>query len=613
MRWTPVALASIVVVSASAQTVPPVRDVDRPPTIGTASVSGRVVTDEPGAPPVRRAVVSLTGDGLRPNRGAITDDEGRFRIESLPAGRFTLTVSRSSFITSAYGASRPGRPGTPLVVRDGEAVAGLVVRLWRGAALAGVIRDETGAPLEGIPVTAVPARAASGPARSTLSNNGAVTNDLGEFRLFGLVPGTYVISATPTATSPGAIRAMPDAEVDAALASLARRTPASAIAPTRTLPSAPPPTFDYAPIFYPGTPSRGQATPVTLSPGAEQVGLDFALQRVATVTVEGAVSRTDGQPAAGAAVQLVEAVVTGPFAPATPLLFGAVTGSDGRFRIARVTTGAYHILARAGGWSGSAPPPMPVATLPVADGSPGLWAAADVSVADRDVTGLELALQPGRTLAGRVRFEGSQPPPDPASLHVSLVPPSVLAQPSGTPIRTLQSVMSARVRGDGTFEVPGVGPGLYSLRVSAPGLDGWWLRSAIRSGRDLLDGHIDVDSSTDLDNVLITFADRRTTLSGTLQTPAGVPVTDVYVIVFAADPRHWGPASRRVQAARPASDGRFSFIGLPAGAYRLAAVVDIEQDHWQEPAFLTLAAPGSIPVTLAEGDATVQDLQLGAR
>ncbi len=611
MKWTPVVLAACIVMPASAQTIAPVRDGDRPPTMGTASVSGQVVTDEPGAIPVRRAVVSLTGDGLRPNRGAITDDDGRFRIGNLPAGRFTLMVSRPSFITSAYGASRPGRPGTALVVREGETMTGLVVRLWRGAAVAGVIRNETGAPLEGIPVRAVPARIAGEPARLTLSNDGAVTNDLGEFRLFGLVPGTYLISATPAATTQGAIRAMADAEVDAALASLARRAPPSAVVSMQPVSSTSTPTFDYAPIFYPGTPSRGQALPVTLSPGAEQTGLDFALQRVATVTVGGTVSRGDGQPAAGAAVQLVEVLAPGPFTPATPQVFNAVTGTDGGFRIARVTTGAYQILARAGGWSGSAGPPAPVATLPGASG-PGRWAAADVAVSDRDVTGLALTLQPGRTLTGRVRFEGSgsHRPPDPASLSVSLVPPAVLTQRPGTPVLTLQSVVSARVRSDGTFDVPDVGPGQYSLRVSAPGLEGWWVRSAIRDGRDLLDGHVDVEPSTDLDHVLVTFSDRRTMLSGTLQTPAGVPVTDVFVVAFAADSQYWGPGSRRVQAVRPASDGRFSFVGLPAGEYRLAAVVDVEPDQWQELAFLTLAAAASIPVSLAEGDAAVQNLQL---
>ena len=102
-------------------------------------------------------------------------------------------------------------------------------------------------------------------------------------------------------------------------------------------------------------------------------------------------------------------------------------------------------------------------------------------------------------------------------------------------------------------------------------------------------------------------------LSGALQTPAGVPVTDVFVILFAANPRSWGPASRRIQAARPGSDGRFSFVGLPAGQYRVAAVTDVEPDQWQEPAFLTLAAAASIPVALVEGVPTVQNLQLGER
>jgi hypothetical protein len=117
------------------------RDAGLEPTIGTASISGVVVTDEAQPRPVRRAVVTLTGSELRPKRGAITDDDGRFVIGGLPAGRFTLTAARAGFVTSAYGAKRPARPGTPVVVPDGGSVADMVVRLWRGAAVSGILRD----------------------------------------------------------------------------------------------------------------------------------------------------------------------------------------------------------------------------------------------------------------------------------------------------------------------------------------------------------------------------------------------------------------------------------------------------------------------------------------
>jgi hypothetical protein len=232
-------------------------------------------------------------------------------------------------------------------------------------------------------------------------------------------------------------------------------------------------------------------------------------------------------------------------------------------------------------------------------------------VAGTDVTGLVLTLEPGRTLSGRVQFEGSRPAPALSTLRVSLVPLAVLGLPSGSPIRTLQFVSSIAARDDGGFELPGIGPGAYRLQIWAQGLDGWWLRSAMRDGRDLLDGNIDVDRSTNLGDVLATFSDRRTVLSGSLQTPAGRPVTDVFVIAFAADRRYWGQGSRRVQAVRPAIDGRFTIAGLPAGAYRLAAVTDVDQDEWQDPGFLALAEPASIPISLADGEAKTQDLRLG--
>ena len=140
----------------------------------TASISGIVVNDEDPPAPIRRALVTLTGEGLRPNRGAITDDDGRFTIVNLPPGRFSLTVSKASYVTSAFGAKRPGRPGTAVAVAPGAHVRDLVAKLWRGAVIAGVVRDEEGTPVPGLAVTATPLRANSG-RLLTLNNNGVMT------------------------------------------------------------------------------------------------------------------------------------------------------------------------------------------------------------------------------------------------------------------------------------------------------------------------------------------------------------------------------------------------------------------------------------------------------
>jgi hypothetical protein len=127
-----IAFGAAAAISAAPQQAP-ARDAAFVPTTGTATISGVVVNDEDRPQPVRRAVVTLTGPDLRPSRGAVTDDEGRFTIANLPAGRFTLTVSRASYVTSVYGAKRPGRPGTPLNITAGASITDLTVRLWRGA------------------------------------------------------------------------------------------------------------------------------------------------------------------------------------------------------------------------------------------------------------------------------------------------------------------------------------------------------------------------------------------------------------------------------------------------------------------------------------------------
>ena len=80
---------------------------------GTAVVAGVVVEADPQAQPVRRAIVTLSGTELPRGRTAITDDTGRFAFDALPAGRFTVSVTKAAYLAGAYGATRPGRPGIP--------------------------------------------------------------------------------------------------------------------------------------------------------------------------------------------------------------------------------------------------------------------------------------------------------------------------------------------------------------------------------------------------------------------------------------------------------------------------------------------------------------------
>jgi len=83
---------------------------------GTATISGRVVSSE-GAP-LRRTQVQLAGAGVT-GRSVATDLDGRYVFTALPAGRYSVRVFRSGYISLAYGQRAPTDPSRSIEVADG--------------------------------------------------------------------------------------------------------------------------------------------------------------------------------------------------------------------------------------------------------------------------------------------------------------------------------------------------------------------------------------------------------------------------------------------------------------------------------------------------------------
>jgi hypothetical protein len=110
--------------------------------------------------------------------------------------------------------------------------------------------------------------------------------------------------------------------------------------------------------------------------------------------------------------------------------------------------------------------------------------------------------------------------------------------------------------------------------------------------------------------IVATFTDRPTELTGSLTDQDGRAAPGYPIVVFSTDRSQWRNGSRRIAVARPATDGTFRLVGLPPGAYHMAAVVSLDPSETGDPAFLEQLVPASLTVTLAAGTSVVQALRL---
>jgi hypothetical protein len=207
-------------------------------------------------------------------------------------------------------------------------------------------------------------------------------------------------------------------------------------------------------------------------------------------------------------------------------------------------------------------------------------------------------LDRGKSVSGRVVFQGTLPPPDPSALAVSLMGPDFAG--------VLLSARTA-VNADGTFALNSIRPSRYRLSIAVPP-KGWQVLSASFGGRDAADRQIEI--TDDVSDVIVTLTDKVTELTGTLQNSAGQPATGFHVIVFPADRAGWFWGTRQIVSLRPATDGSFRTTTLPAGDYLIAAVTDVQQNEWLQPEFLESLVAAAVPVTLRYGERTVQNLQI---
>jgi hypothetical protein len=534
---------------------------------GSSIMRGQIVAADNGSP-IRRAQVRVTSPDAREGRVATTDAQGRFEIKELPAGRYTITASKAGFVSLAYGQRRPSESGTPLELGDGQTIEKITIGLPRGSVLGGRITDEFGEPVANASVTAFRYAFAGGARRMVPGgqNSRDTTDDQGHFRLFGLPPGEYYVSATLRTGGPEVTDPMGE-------------------------PSG------YAATYFPGTTNTAEAARVTLAVSQENTTINFGLVATKLVTVSGLMLMSDGGPAANGMVMLIPATANG--RPGIAMQQGGAgnrVDGNGVFRIGNVAPGRYILQARAGNFGGG---PRAAAAREFES------ARMDLTVGNDNVDGLTMVTGPGATITGNVVSDTGEPFDfKPQQLQVAARP--------GLPDTTMAApgMAAARVGNDWTFSLSNLADAVL-IRTGTP--QGWWLKSVFLNGQDITDTPMEFPAGQTISGAQVVLTKKSTTLSGLISDSKGNPVLDATVIVFPADEKLWTFQSRFIKASRPDQDGRYRVAALPAGtSYLAVALQGLEDGQAGDPEFLASIRDLGTKVELGDGETKSVDVKLSA-
>jgi hypothetical protein len=540
----------------------PVRDPRETASEGTAVIRGRILAADTGTP-IRRAQVRATAGNNR-GRLASTDSEGRFEFRDLPSGRWNITASKAGFVTLRYGQRRPFEAGRPLEVADGQVMNQIDFTLPRGAAITGRVFDEFGDPVAGARVQVLRYQIVQGSRRLMPTGAASQSDDTGAFRVYGLMPGDYYVSAT--------LRAQQADDPDDVAT--------------------------YAPTYFPGTGSVTDAQAITLGLAQEQSGINFGLLPVRTVRLSGVALDSMGIPLSNGNVMLSLAdqrVGVGPPGQALAQFGGGRIGGGGRFTIPNVAPGSYTLTVFSGrggaGGRGGALLDMELASVPLEVGSD-------------DITALSVITGKGATLGGALASAADATAKlQSGGVQVTLQPFARLVPIPSRP---------ARVADDGTFVLTSLfGQGF--VRVN--GLpQGWTLKSVTIGGVDVTDTPLEFRPNQEIRGAQIVVTNRVIQLSGTAVGADGKPARDYTAVLFPDDESKWTAPSRFIWSARPDQEGKFEMRGLPANSRYLAVAVDyLEDGEANDPEFLASVRDRATPLAVADGDTKAIQLRFVER
>jgi hypothetical protein len=407
--------------------------------------------------------------------------------------------------------------------------ANVLVEMVRGAIITGKILDPQGRPLIRAEVHAL---RPDGVQRVAVRQ----TNDEGEYRMFWVPPGEFVIRVNPVVVP----------------ANLASVSPGPMIS---------------VPTFFPGTPDVAQATKISVKSGDEIRNINFAARTdvvlrptppppgspLAAAAAAGPGVKVSGQimnalmPATGMAALVIGSEAD----PAQPRQVGQVNVNAATvpFEIPSVPPGKYDLLVRMNDPRGS------LGT----GGATQAWGRTTLEVRDRDIDGVRLTIHASFDVPGTITIDG-KPPMDGGNLKVGLVPMGTVSR-----IANYRGITNRdQTPGDGgKFAIQSAAEGNYEVVVKGLPVGGYI--ADVRQG----DTSVLADGVSVRDVPPAAFQVLVSTDGGSVEGIAvdvnKTPVSGATVVLAPEDRRLWS----LLKIVTAGADGKYVIRGLRPGAYKL--------------------------------------------
>ena len=525
---------------------------------------------------------------------AVADANGRFTIKDVTPGQYRLEGDQQGFFDP---------PGNQTIA-DVEAgkPANIVVPLLHGATITGRVKNSGGKLLPNATVTGYQITYLNGKiipqARSSQT-----TDDRGEYRMFWLPPGDYVVVADapryPVAGLPPQLESVP------IVAGPGNQPP-----PTVTLS-----TPQFMRTFYPQSLTTTDARIVTVKSGDELSGMDITVQKGATYKITGEIhaipSSALALPARGRganpnptaqqripgylglefrdpSVVDMRSTNLGGTVPSAGSFFltPAEDGFRATFEVRDVLPGEYYLVPRVN------------QSIPAGSGNFTIN-RIPVDVRDRDLTGLAIELFAGVSITGTLTIDGHAPGNVTTRVALSAV---------GNPSPTYQGITVRAVipkADDGAFTIANVPPTRYRLEMGAGLPPDLYVADVFLSGASVFDSGIDVGKEPP-GQLQVMLRSGAGIVEGVVRDGTGKAVSNATVVVIPPDARRDNRALYKTGTSD--ATGKFVVRGIAPGGYKVFAFQGIAGGEFYNSRFLSKYEFRGKSINVAQGSTVNESL-----